>query len=45
MGFGCSKTVNGEMTLAVKTQMPHVTEAALTGRVKYINSQNSSNSQ
>jgi hypothetical protein len=34
MGFGCSNTVNGGTTLAVKTLMPHVVEAALTGQVK-----------
>jgi hypothetical protein len=34
MGFGCSNTVNGVTTLAVKTPLPHVVEAALTGHVK-----------
>jgi hypothetical protein len=34
MGFGCSNTVNGGTTLAVKTPMPHIVEAALTGYVK-----------
>jgi hypothetical protein len=33
-GIGCSNTVNGGTTLAVKTMMPHVIEAALTGHVK-----------
>jgi hypothetical protein len=34
MGSGCCNTVNGGMTLAVKTPMPHVAEAALTSHVK-----------
>jgi hypothetical protein len=34
MGFGCSNTVNGGTTLAVKTPMSHIVEGALTGLVK-----------
>jgi hypothetical protein len=34
MGLGCSNTVYGGTTLGVKTLMPHVIEAALTGHVK-----------
>jgi hypothetical protein len=34
MGFGCSNNVNIGTTLAVKTPMPHIVEAALTGHVK-----------
>jgi hypothetical protein len=34
MGFGCSNTVNRWMTLAVKTLVPRIIEAALTGYVK-----------